>query len=228
MNSPNPKWSPKTPIAAPHSSMRSLDPATLPLAELYKLMIGAIVPRPIALISTKNAAGVTNLAPFSYFNGVASNPPALMVAIARKADGSKKDTLRNIEETGEFVVNTASEWFAEAVISTGAEYPPGEDEMAEVGLTPLPSAVVAPPRVKESPIHLECRRLHLLEVGDGGAGSSTIVVGQIVQIHIAESVYQNGKIDPHALKPLARLGGHSYEIASPDFEFPIPKLPKRS
>src|SRR5690349_10987328 len=122
--------------------MISLDFDSLPGATRYKIMIGAVVPRPIAFVSTINSAGTGNLAPFSFFNAVSSDPPCLAFSITRKRDGSKKDTLRNIEETRGFVVNTVSEWMADPMNQSSADYPYGVDEMAKVGLTALPSTRV--------------------------------------------------------------------------------------
>ncbi|OFZ18527.1 MAG: hypothetical protein A2X94_00755 [Bdellovibrionales bacterium GWB1_55_8] len=191
---------------------------------IYKLLIGAIVPRPIAFISTVSPEGKGNLAPFSFFNGVSSDPPCIMVAITRKPDGGKKDTLRNIEATRQFVVNSVSEWMAEPMNYCSADFPYEVDEMEQVGLTPIPSLTVKPPRVKESPIHLECELYNTMEVGDGRPGSSTIVVGRIVTMHIHERAYDNGRIRIEELRPLSRLAGFSYGKTSGIFDIPRPKL----
>src|SRR5262245_26819747 len=127
-----------------------LDPAKSSVREVYLMLISSVVPRPIAFVSTRSAAGVTNLAPFSYFNGVSSKPPIVSVSIGyRRWRGAivKKDTLRNIEETGEFVVNVATEALLAQVNQSSAEYPPDVSEISEVGLTPLPSDLVKPPRI---------------------------------------------------------------------------------
>jgi flavin reductase (DIM6/NTAB) family NADH-FMN oxidoreductase RutF len=207
---PDPLWKPESPIQSPVSRMVSLDPIQIGTTPTYKLLIGGIVPRPIAFVSTLNLEGQGNLAPFSFFNGVSSNPPAIMIAITRKKNGEKKDTLRNIEATRQFVVNSVNEWIVEPMNQCSAEYPYGVDEMQKVGLTPLPSICVAPPRVKESAIQLECELYNTLEVGDGSQGSSTIVVGKILQIHIFEDAYKDGKILIDQLKPISRLGGAFY------------------
>ena len=198
--------------------MHEIDPSKLNLSAIYKLMIGGIVPRPIAFVSTCDPAGVGNLSPFSYFNGVASNPPSIMFAIAQKPDGSNKDTLNNILQTKEFVVNTVSEWMATPVNDSAAPFPASVDELTEVGLTALPSKLITPVRVKESPIQMECRLYNTMVVGDGTAGSSTIIVGEIVWLHIAKEVYQDGKILLDALKPLSRLAGKSYGLTTDSFE----------
>lgn len=202
--------------------MVSIDPSQSDSKSVYKILIGAIVPRPIAFVTTLNPEGKGNLAPFSFFNGVSSKPPAVMIAITRKKDGSKKDTLINIEATREFVVNSANEWLIEPLNQCSAEFPYGVDEMVKVGLTPLPSKKVRPHRVKEAAIHLECKLYDTLEVGDGSEGSSTIVVGTIVMAHVASTAYKNGRIMIDELKPISRLGGLSYGHTSDIFDLPRP------
>jgi len=226
-NSPNPNWKPGHSSVSPldqTKEMVSLDPKTLDVTPTYKLLIGTVVPRPIAFISTINKNGQGNLAPFSFFNGVSTSPPCLMIAITQKEDHVKKDTLRNIEETGEFVINTVSEWMAEAVNHCSALYPYGVSEMEKAGLTPLPSEKVAPPRVKEAPIQMECKLYNSMKVGDGKKGSSTIVVGEVVQFHIHPDVYQNGKILIEPLKPISRLAGFSYGRTTETFDIPRPTI----
>jgi flavin reductase (DIM6/NTAB) family NADH-FMN oxidoreductase RutF len=202
----------------------SLDPVAIGSKATYKLMVGAIVPRPIAFVSTINSEGIGNLAPFSFFNGVSSHPPALMIAITRNSDGTKKDTLRNIESTREFVVNSVGEPIIDAVNQCSANYPFGVDEMVRVGLTPLPSHLVRPSRVAESLIHFECRLYQQLEIGDGTEGSSTLIIGQIVMIHVASKAYQDGKILFEPLQAISRLGGLNYGKTSEAFSLPRPKL----
>ncbi|MGE0615948.1 MAG: flavin reductase family protein [Bacteriovoracia bacterium] len=201
-----------------------LDPKQLGGPAVYKIMIGAIVPRPIAWVSTISVEGVTNVAPFSFFNGVASNPPSLMFSITRKSDGGKKDSLRNIEATGEFVVNIAHEASARPLHETSAEYPYGVSEFTRVGLTALPSRQVRAPGVAEAPIQLECRLHQKLEIGAGGPGSATIIVGEIIHIQASTDVYANGKIAIEKLRPIARLAGRSYTKLGEVFEQPAPEI----
>lgn len=222
--SPNPNWKPGDKIPAPTGTMVELDPASMPVREVYKLLIGGIVPRPIAFVSTLSPSGVGNLAPFSFFNGVSSNPPCVVVSVARKEDGSKKDTLRNIEERKQFVVNSANEWLIEPLVHCAGAYPYGVDEMSLVGLTPEASTRVAPPRVKESALQLECELYDTLEIGDGSAGSTTLVVGKIVLAHIHSAIYKNGRIDMGGYKPIGRLGGASYGRIADIFDLPIPDV----
>lgn len=195
------------------------DFSKMTFSDAYRFMIGAIVPRPIAWVSTCSKEGVGNLAPFSFFNGVCSNPPSLVFSIVRKADGSKKDTLLNIESTSEFVVNIAHADLAENVDETSEAHPYGVDELKLEGLTPLPSTRVKPVRVAEAKIHMECKLLKTVEIGAGGAGSSTLVIGEIVCAHVEDSlVGDKNRIDFVKLDPLARLGGKSYGRGFKAFE----------
>jgi flavin reductase (DIM6/NTAB) family NADH-FMN oxidoreductase RutF len=203
--------------------MVSIDASSLDLVSTYKLVAGGIVPRPIAFVSTVNANGTCNVAPFSYFNAVSSTPPTIMFAITYKSNGDKKDTLLNIERTGEFVVNTVSEWMAQPMNYCSAEYPYGVSELEKVGLTAIPSDTVAPPRVQESPIHLECKLFQAIPVGTSGPGASTVIIGEIVKFHIHKAAYRDGKVLVEELKPLARLGGLSYATIGDIFDLPRPQ-----
>lgn len=226
-DSPNPNWKPGDPIVTPIGPAGpyvAIDPGQVPSTSMYKLLIGAVVPRPIAFVSTVDSNGVVNLAPFSFFNGVSSNPPAVMIAITRRNDGSKKDTLLNIEANGQFVVNTVSEWMAEPMNHCSGDFPYGVSELEKAGLTAIPSERVRPPRVSQSPIQFECELYGTMEVGDGSMGSSTIVVGRILLAHVHSSVYRDGRIDLDALKPLARLAGAAYGRTSGVFDLPRPKI----
>lgn len=218
----NPSWKPGEAIEVPVNETVEIDPSTLPVKEVYKLLIGGIIPRPIAFVSTTSPEGVINAAPFSFFNGVCSNPPTLMVSIARKPDGTKKDTLRNIEATGEFVVNGANEYIAAALTHCGAAYPYGVSEVSKAGLTTLPSQKVKPPRIRESFIQFECKLDREIEIGDGGPGSSTLVLGRIELVHIEKAAYSNGRIDPSVLHPLARLGGFNFSTIGEIVPIPVP------
>jgi flavin reductase (DIM6/NTAB) family NADH-FMN oxidoreductase RutF len=187
-----------------------IDPATTPRPDVYSLMIRCIAPRPIAWVSTISREGVHNLAPFSFFTGVSSKPPTILFVAGRHDDGRKKDTLVNVEATGQFVVNVVPEALAEAMNITATEYPYGISEFGKAGLTPQPSERVAPPRLKESPIHFECERHEILHVGVDAVGGGAIVVGRIVLIHVDESVLRNGKVDYELYHPIGRLGGMEY------------------
>jgi len=177
----------------------------------YKLIIGSVVPRPIAFVSTLSKDGQLNLAPFSFYTGVCSNPPTILFCpMVRGSDGLKKDTLLNIEETGEFVVNVVSEAIVEQMNRTAAEFPRHVNEFEEAGLTPAPSCVIKPPRVLESALSMECKLQQVVYVGDGGIGSGSVVLGTVVRFHVRKDLYQSGRIDTLALKPVARLAGSAY------------------
>ncbi len=222
--SDNKPWEPGKKIHSPFSETVAIDPSSLSIPQIYNLLIDAIVPRPTAFVTTTNKKGQVNLAPFSYFNGVSTKPACLMISITHKRDGSKKDTLVNIEETCEFVVNSSNEWLAEPMVHCAAAYPYGVNEMEKVGLTAEPSKIVAPPRVKEAAVSMECKTYKTVLIGDGSAGSSTMVIGEIVLIHIAKEFYSNGRIDIEKYRPLARLGGASYGKITDVFDLMIPKV----
>jgi len=164
---------------------------------VYHLMTSVVVPRPIAWVSTVSSDGVANLAPHSYFNVVSSAPPHVVVGSA-----GVKDTVTNIRATGEFVVNIATADLIDAVNTTSVDAPPDVDEFVVAGLTAAPSAVVAAPRVAESPVHLECLLRHDLELGGG-----VLIVGEVVHVHVDARVLRDGVVDVDLLRPLARLGG---------------------
>lgn len=201
------------------AQLRSIDPAGLKPRDLYDLMISAIVPRPIALTSTTDGRGGHNLAPFSYFMGVSSAPPIVAISLVRRRGGEKKDTLRNIETTGDFVVNVVSESMAEAMNVTAGDFPYGHDEFAHAALTPIASERVAAPRVAESPVQMECLLDRIVEVGSQPA---YLILGQIVLFHVREDVLACGVIDVYKLKPVARLGGSDYAHVRDVFSMPRP------
>ncbi|MBU6374561.1 MAG: flavin reductase family protein [Bdellovibrionales bacterium] len=202
----------------------TLDPKTVGQIGMYKLLISGVVPRPIALLSTCSPDGIANLAPFSFFNAVSSNPPCLSVSITRKNNGDKKDSLRNIEATKQFVVNVTPSWIAEKMNQTSAEYPYGVNEFSESGLTPVQSSQVMPPRVAESPLAFECELFDQLEIGDGSQGSTTLVIGKILAVQVDENAIQDGKLLLEKLDPLSRLGGMNYGLTRQTFELARPTL----
>ena len=187
------------------------DPSEISFTEVHKLMIGSIVPRPIAFVSTLSKNGKNNIAPFSYFNGVCSRPPTIMFAPARRGwDGKEKDTLINIRENNQFVVNIVSESFAEQMVMCSTDFDSDVDEFEISGLNPEPSNKVSPPRLLESKISYECELNQIVEIGKGDAGSGFIVIGTIVLFHIDDDVYDNGHILLDRLEPLGRLAGNQY------------------
>jgi flavin reductase (DIM6/NTAB) family NADH-FMN oxidoreductase RutF len=192
--------------------MMGIDISKLPAQEAYKILLGAVAPRPIAWVSTISAAGVTNLAPFSFFNGICSNPPAVLFCPSNPVDREIKDTLRNVRETRQFVVNVVTESNVEKANLTSATYPFGVSEFEEVGLTPLESVVVRPPRVAESPIHLECELMQIVEVGQPAPGSGNVVIGRVVYAHVADEAWNGERhhIDIRKIKQVSRLAGNNY------------------
>jgi flavin reductase (DIM6/NTAB) family NADH-FMN oxidoreductase RutF len=203
--------------------MRVIDPAQLEYNDIYKLMIGIIVPRPIAFVSTIDAAGVPNLAPFSYFTACGSNPPVVCFSTAVRAGvRPHKDTLRNVKATGEFVVNVVSEEFAAQMNATAAEVPPEVDEFALSGLTPLASDLVKPPRVAESKVQMECR-LHQIVTVSEKPGGGILVLGEVLRFHVLESLLDGYKVDPDKLNAIGRMGGPTYVRTHDRFEMQRPK-----
>lgn len=198
---------------------QQLDPQALGERETYKLLIGCVVPRPIAWVSTVDRAGARNLAPFSFFNAIGSNPPAISISISYTNTGDqRKDTLRNIVDTSEFVVNIVDEDLAQAMNVTAANYPPGADEFEAAGVAALASAAVRPPRVAGAPVSLECKLHTLVPVGQG-PGSATLVIGVVQLLHVrADIIDQRHHIDIIKLRPVARLAGSSYAYVHETFD----------
>jgi flavin reductase (DIM6/NTAB) family NADH-FMN oxidoreductase RutF len=203
-----------------------LDPKKLSQGDRYKLMIGVIVPRPIAFVSTISPAGKHNLAPFSFFNGVSAEPMAILFCPALNADGSDKDTLRNCLPraeggTGEFVVNAATMAYAQKMSATAEPLPYGESEFELAGLTPEPSRVVSPPRVREAPWSFECRTRQVIRLAPGVPGSGNVVIGEVVHVTIADSLVDaRFHVDPFALEAIGRMAGDVYARTSDLFDLP--------
>jgi len=197
-----------------------LDPATMTAQAVYKLLIGSVVPRPIAWVSSVGADGVPNLAPFSFFMGVCNEPPTVAFSSGPRA-GARKDTVVNVEHTGDFVVNVVDDALAEQMNLTSGEYPPEIDEFTLAGLAAVPGVKVRAPRLAEAPVSLECRLERILRVG---RGPHSLVLGEIVYWHVRDDVYDpaTGRIDMHRLRPLARLAGQQYAHVHDIFEMKRP------
>jgi len=218
-------------VNASDDATLSINPADYEPRQVYKLMTGIIVPRPVALVSTVDRNGTANLAPFSFFAGVGSNPPTLLFCpvIRSRPDATagieldlRKDTLRNVEETGEFVVNVVSDAIAAAANATAAEVPPEVDEFVLSGLTPEASEVVRPARVAESPAQMECKLLQVIYTGrEPGAG--VIVLGQIVRFHLRENLVDNFRVDPAGLDAVGRMAGNTWARTRDRIELIRPK-----
>jgi flavin reductase (DIM6/NTAB) family NADH-FMN oxidoreductase RutF len=199
-----------------------VDPAVAHPGDIAKLLVGAVLPRPIAFVSTLSALGVLNLAPFSFFTVVSSNPPVVCFSSGIRRDGSKKDTLINIQATGEFVVNVVSEDFAAQMNVCSGEYPPEVDEFAVSGLTPVSSDLVKPPRVKESRVSMECRLMQIVQVSTKPGGGS-LVLGEVVRFHVDDAIMRNESIDPDKLRAIGRMGGPTYVRTTDRFDMERPK-----
>ena len=190
--------------------MLSFDTTNNPFGDNYKFLIGSILPRPIAVVSTKNSDGSNNLAPFSFFTGISAKPMIVAFApLIRTSTGEKKDTVINIERDKEFVINFTTEANCDQVNLASSELPYGEDEFIHAGLTPIASELVKPMRVKESPIHFECKLRDIISYGDQ-PGAGTLITGEVLKVHVAESIYDQGRIVTSAWKPMGRGAGNDW------------------
>ncbi len=198
------------------------DVAQLAADEIQRLMISAIVPRPIALVSTVADDGTPNLAPFSFFNGVCADPPIVSVSVGHRRAGPK-DTLANVRATGELTIGTVTEAIATAMNQASGEYPPEVDEWEVAGLTPLPSHTVRPPRVAESPVNFECRLHTIVDVGDPPHGYG-LILARIEHIHVRDEVLGTRGIDPEKLHAIGRLGGRGYTRTRDQFNMARPTV----
>jgi flavin reductase (DIM6/NTAB) family NADH-FMN oxidoreductase RutF len=187
-----------------------IDAASADVVTVYRALVSVVVPRPIAWVTTVDEQGRVNLAPFSFFNAFGANPPIVVFSPTNRRDGSKKDTLLNLESVGEFVVNVAVESLATKLNATSAELPRGQNEAEHAGLVLTPSVKVRPPRVAESPVHLECRVRQFMYFGSGPIAAN-LVIGEVVLVHIEDRVLDaNGQVDPRKLRAIARLGASDY------------------
>lgn len=202
-------------IAASPLEMLEFPPAGRSGTEIGHLLNAIVVPRAIAWVSTLSPDGVANLAPHSYYTVASTTPPVVLFV-----SSGVKDTLRNIQATGEFVVNVVSEELAEAMNLTAADFPPHLSEFAFAGLEQAPSVTVRPPRVARSPAALECR---LLEIRPVGNPASYVIFGQVQHIRVSPRVWRNGRIDPALLRPVGRLAGSDYSYTRLLFRMPRPR-----
>ncbi|MFQ5914580.1 MAG: flavin reductase family protein [Nitrospinota bacterium] len=202
-----------------------IDPSGHNGRQNYLLLSGMVVPRPIGFITSLSADGLLNAAPFAYFNAVANKPPMVIFSPTYQGaekegysgEKEKKDSLRNVEETGEFVVNIVTEDIAEAVNICASSYEHGVSELEKAGLTPLPSRIVKPPRVAESPGSLECQVRHIIDLG-----SHNLIVGQVVMFHLRDDLFEDGTVNVHRLRPIARLSKNYYTRCQDIFEMVRP------
>jgi flavin reductase (DIM6/NTAB) family NADH-FMN oxidoreductase RutF len=202
-----------------------ISPASLDHAQAYKLVTGIVVPRPIAWVTTMNEDGSVNLAPFSAFTFVSTEPPMLGFNCGRRL-GERKDTARNVLRTREFVVNIGDDSMLEAIHASSAELPPNVSEAAQLGLETVPGRVIATHRLADAPASMECRLERVLEFGISGA---EFFVGEVVNFHVRDDLYLDGKIDTETLRPAARVGGPVYARLGEFVRLaPIPMSPRRA
>jgi len=200
-----------------------IDPVGLDSREIHELMVGCVVPRPIAFVSTIGEDGVYNVAPFSFFTLLSMHPTVVGFAIGRKRGGSKKDTLVNIEFSRDYVINVVSEAIAPAMNQASGDYPSHVDEFKEAGLTPVASDMVKPPRVAESPIQIECRLMQIMEFGVFPR-IHNFIVGEVLVVHVQDDLIVDGVIKSDRLKAVGRLGEDLYCRTGDLFEMKRPRL----
>ena len=203
-------------------SLLSIEPGSMSEREIYKFLIGSIIPRPIAFVTTISKEGNLNGAPFSYFNIVSSNPPMISLSIQRSA-GKQKDTARNIIEAKQFVVHIVDEQNVEKINQTAASLPSNQSEIELANLTPIESVKISVPGVKEAKIRIECTLEHSLELGGSDSPGCDLIIGKVVQFHIEQDIYKNGRINPNGLAAVSRLAGNDYAKIGEIFEVKRPK-----
>lgn len=209
--------------------MKSYNPQDLPTPQLHQYLVGSVAPRPIAFASTVDEEGNANLAPYSFFNVFSSNPPIMVFSSNRKvADNTTKDTLHNIEKTREVVINVVPHEIVRQMAVASVSFPSDVNEFEKSGLTPIPSDIIKPFRVKESPVQFECVVKDILPLGDEG-GAGHLIICEIVRLHLAEHIFdEEGRIDPQKINLVGRLGRAFYAKASGEAVFkvfqPVPKL----
>ncbi|PZD96023.1 flavin reductase family protein [Paenibacillus sambharensis] len=203
--------------------MIAVDPAGQSGRDTYKLLIGSIVPRPIALVTTLADNGTVNAAPFSFFSIVSSDPPLLSVAVQRR-QGVMKDTARHAIEQRELVIHIVSEEIVEAVNQTAANLPPGDSELAAAGFTAVISESVRVPGIAEAKIRMECRLDQAIGLGDSGQPSCDLLIARVLKFHIAEELYnEHGHIDAGLLNPVSRMAGDDYALIGRVFSLKRPE-----
>ena len=204
--------------------MIRIDPKEIATAKLHAFMLGSIAPRPIAFASTIDKNGVPNLSPFSFFNAFGSNPATLIFSPARRVrDNSIKHTLENVYDIKEVVINVVNYDMVHQMSLSSVEFPKGVNEFEKSGLTPIASEIVKPFRVKESPVQMECKVIEVKEMGHEG-GAANLIICEILLMHVSENVLDaSGRIDPHKIDLVARMGNDYYCRASGSAIFEVPK-----
>ena len=192
-----------------------------------KVLTGVVVPRPIAFVSTISDTGMLNIAPYSFFNAISYDPPLLIFSSSKYTSGGKlKDSLANIEQNKEFVVNIVVEDIVESMNMTAAEYPQDVSEFDIAGLTPIASHLIKPPRLKESPVNMECKLERIITLGDD-SNPHGLVIGELLLLHVDDTVISSGDINHQNLKPVGRLAGNSYCTTLDTFELTRPSLKEK-
>ena len=211
-----------------HPAVRSIDPASTPPADVYALLVGCVVPRPIAFVSSLSPSGTANLAPFSFFNAGGANPPSLVFSTVTSGAGRDKDTLHNVRATGEYVVHISPYGLREHMNQASADYPPDVDEFEAAGFTKVSSVRVKPWRAAECPIAMECKLLQIVQHGEGPFHSN-YVIGEVVLFHVAESLLTGLRVDSASIDAIGRLGGPNYTRVTKEsvFSMPRPVLPAK-
>ena len=206
----------------------NIDPSKLTRTDNYQMLIGSVLPRPIAFVTSQNEEGIVNAAPFSFYNVITANPPLISISVGRKPDGSSKDTARNIIEGKEFVVHVVDESNVELVNETSADFPPDVSEVAEVGFTLEKSEKVNVASIKEAKVKLECKLSQALTLGGTeDEPSCDFIIGEVVNYRVEDDLYLEGKIDAKKLAPVSRLGGSDYEKLGETFSIPRPAPPTK-
>lgn len=209
--------------------MKSYHPSDLPIPQLHQYLVGAVAPRPIAFVSTLDENGNSNLAPYSFFNVFSSNPPIMVFSSNRRvSNNTTKDTLHNIKTTGEAVINVVSHSIVRQMAVASVEFESSVSEFEKSGLTPIPSDIVKPFRVKESPVQFECKVKEILPMGENG-GAGNLIICEIVRLHLSEDILdEQERIDPQKIDLVGRMGRAFYTRANGDAVFkvfqPVPKL----
>ena len=202
--------------------MRVIDPENTPTRDLHQFLLGSVAPRPIAFASTIDADGNMNIAPYSFFNAFSSNPPIVVFSSNRRVvDNTTKDTLQNVKDTGEVVINVVTHSIVRQMAVTSIQFDTGVSEFEKSGLTPIPADLVKPYRVKESPVHLECKVDDIITLGEHG-GAGHLIICKVVRMHVSEDVIdENNRIDPQKIDLVGRMGRSYYARASGDAIFTV-------
>lgn len=203
------------------SRLISIDPTKNSERENYKLLIGSIIPRPIAFVTTKSEQGIINGAPFSYFNIVSSNPPMISLAIQRP-NGRLKDTAQHIYHQQQFVVHIVDESNVEQVNETAASLPVTESELTRTNFTLVDSKQIVVPGIQEAKVRMECRLVQSIPLMNGEEQTGDLFIGEVVQFHVDETIYHDGRIDPRKLQAVSRLAGSNYAKIGDIFELERP------